>query len=255
MTDAPKTRKIAIVGTAEPHWRAAPFDDPSWEIWTCGGIFATAPRSDRHFELHSVGETCKGWGQTPEQEAAARNVYWSWIAQQGPKVVLRGSTAEAPEAQPYPLENVLNAFPDRYFTNSISWMMGLALLEGCTDIGLWGVDMALTGDPEIPASNEYSRQRPSVEFYIGIATGAGITVHLPPETTLMKARKLYAFDDGEDTWLAALDGKMAELKEKAEMARQQKLQFRHQQFEAEKMEVAMKTGLEIAGYARRNLEY
>ena len=181
-------RKIAIVGTAEPHWRAAPYHDESWEIWTCGGIFATAPRTDRHIEIHSIEDTCKGWGQqSPEQELAQRKVYWDWINQQGSTAMVQSVGPEAPNATAFPLDAVLERFAEGYFTNTISYMIALALVEGCEELALYGVDMALTGDPDIEESNEYGLQRPSCEFYLGIAVGAGVKVHMPAETTLLKS--------------------------------------------------------------------
>lgn len=243
------SRKIAICGTAEPHWRSAPYADESWEIWTCGGIFSAVPRVTRHFEIHDKAETCKGWGQSPEEEAASRSVYWQWIAEQGPNVYLKERLPETPNASVYPLQDVLTAFPDAYFTNSISYMIALALMEGCDEIGLWGIDMALTGDLREPASNEYSLQRPSVEFYLGIACGRGIRVHLPPETTLLKARKLYGFDGpSDDNFNRVMRAKIEELEN-----RQRQIQAARRQIERDETGVAW--ALEVAGYAQRNLEY
>lgn len=242
-------RKIAIVGTAEPHWRSAPYADESWEIWTCGGIFATVPRTTRHFEIHDKAETCKGWGQTPEQEAASRNVYWDWLAQQGPNAVLKQRLPETPDASEYPLAAVLQAFSDRYFTNSVSYMIALALLEGCDELGLWGIDMALTGDPTKPASNEYSMQRPSVEFYLGIAMGRGIQVHLPPETTLLKARRLYGFE-----------GPVDDESNRAARAKLEELENREKEIVAAKDQImrdltGVRWAKEVAGYYVRNFEH
>ena len=248
-----KPRKIAILGTAEPHWRAAPYADESWEIWTCGGIFASVPRTDRHFEIHAKPETCKGWGQSVEQEAAARNVYWDWLNQRGPTAVLRAPHPDCPDASVYPIDTVLEAFPDRYFTNTVSYMIALALLEGCDELGLWGIDMALSGTG---IADEYGVQRPSVEFYLGIAVGRGIRVHLPPETTLLKCRKLYGFagpvDDGFNQ---AATAKVMELTERLAQAHEEKLRKRHEWSEAEKLEQGFKMALEVAGYFQRNMEH
>lgn len=242
-------KKIAIVGTAEPHWRSAPYGDETWEIWTCGGIFATVPRTTRHFEIHDKAETCKGWADSPEQEQTARNVYWDWINQRGPAAVLKKRLPDTPNATEYPLAAVLQAFPDGYFTNTISYMIALALLEGATDIGLWGIDMALTGDPSKPASNEYSLQRPSVEFYLGIAAGKGVNVHLPPETTLLKCRKLYGFDGPEDDEQnRAAQAKVIELKQKLDHVKRVKEQVLRD-------EAALQMSYEIAGYFARNFSH
>lgn len=246
-------RKIAIIGTAEPHWRAAPFHDQSWEIWTCGGIFNTVPRTDRHFEIHDKHETCRGWHRSQEEEAASRNVYWQWLAEQGPKAVLKTVLPETPNATQYPLDEVLKAFPDKYFTNSVSYMVALAILEGCTDIGLWGIDMALSGKDE---SDEYGRQRPSVEFYLGIAMASGIKLHLPPETTLLKSRKLYGFDGPvEDGFNAAAQAKIAELNNREREIEGFIAQQKAMLAEAEKDLRGCKWAQEVAHYFKRNMEH
>jgi hypothetical protein len=249
--DGKPYRKIAIIGTAEPHWRSSPFDDESWEIWTCGGVYSVAPRITRHFEIHDKAETCKGWGD-PATEAAQRNVYWSWIAQQGPKVFLKDVLPETPNATAFPIEALCQLFPDKYFTSSISYMIALAIAEGVDEIGLWGIDMALTGDGE---ADEYGRQRPSVEYYLGIAAGQGIHVHLPPETTLLRSRKLYGFDGPvEDGFNKAAMAKIQEL-----TARQTELEnfikLREAEIEKARRDLTgARWAIEVAQYFHRNME-
>ncbi len=244
-------RKVAICGTAEPHWRHAPFGDPSWEIWTCGGIFAVAPRIDRHFEIHDKAETCKGWGE-PAEEEAQRNVYWNWLAGQGDKVFLKTILPETPNATPFPIDALCQMFPDKYFTNSVSYMIALAIAEGVDEIGLWGIDMALGGDGE---SDEYGRQRPSVEYYLGIATGMGIAVHLPPETTLLQSRKLYGFDGPqEDGFVRAAQAKIDELTARKNEI-QKFIKIKQMEIEQAEKDLAGATwAIDVAGYFRRNME-
>ncbi len=46
-----------------------------------------------------------------------------------------------PKSVPYPLQDILSSF-GRYFTNSVSYMIALAIKVGAKEIGCWGVDMA-----------------------------------------------------------------------------------------------------------------
>lgn len=57
---------------------------------------------------------------------------------------------------------------------------------------MYGVDMAQ--DTVLHA--EYREQRPSCEYFIGIAEGAGIKVVLPPGSDLLKSSHWYGFDEG-----------------------------------------------------------
>jgi hypothetical protein len=75
-----------------------------------------------------------------------------------------------------------------YFTNSISWMIALAIYKGYKEIHVYGVNMAQT--------QEYQHQRPSCEHLLGWARGAGIKVYLPPQSDLLRSWMLYGFDDG-----------------------------------------------------------
>jgi len=93
---------------------------------------------------------------------------------------------DVPMSIPLPKDLILNKF-GRYFTNSISWELALAIHEGFEEIYVFGVDMA--------QDEEYKEQRPSCEYFIGMARGAGIKVHLPDECDLLKSTWLYPFED------------------------------------------------------------
>jgi len=110
---------------------------------------------------------------------------------------------DIPASVRYPLEDIINEFgverldnsniKDAYFTNSISFMTALAIYEGFEEIHIYGVDMAV--------NEEYGEQRPSCEYYLGIARGRGIKIYIPPEADLLKARFMYGYeDDGKAAW-------------------------------------------------------
>jgi len=58
---------------------------------------------------------------------------------------------------------------------------------------LYGVDMAQDSVLE----TEYSYQRPSCEYLLGIAVGRGIKVETAPGSDLLKADRLYGFDSNQ----------------------------------------------------------
>jgi len=241
MTDEqPKQRKIAIVGTAEPHWRGAPYGDESWEVWSLGGNFRAIPRWSRWFELHRPEDVCKGWANgDPQQEATARRTYTEWLAEQdGSNVFMQSKWPEVPDATVYPIDAIVKKFPNKYFTNSVSYMIAMALAEGCSELGLWGVDMAL--------SSEYSAQRPSVEFFIGIAVGMGVVLHLPPDTSLLKSRELYAYEENSG-FMEVVRAKEKEIEQRLALAK-------HNKLEATKGEAAMSACLEIVKFFGQNWE-
>ena len=179
-TSAP--RKIAIVGKSPSTMQMAPFDDPSWEIWSLADGYEFIPRCDVQVELHDFTE----W--KPKYKPG----YFDAICRMDRPVVVQKDTGEGKNFREYPLSLVLETFQRQYFNNSISYMIAMAILEGAVEIGMYGVDMA-QNDPS--AGNEYAHQRPSCEYMIGICDGRGIPFHIPPESLICKCTTLYAFGD------------------------------------------------------------
>lgn len=173
-------KKIAIVGKAPSSRMAAPFGDVSWEIWGLTDLYTLIPRFDRWFELHEIDPRKKGWGP-----------YWDWLKKDhGKPLYIREPHPELPHGIIYPKREIVTRFGS-YFTNSVSWMIALAIQENATHISLYGVDMAQHADG---VRSEYAHQRPSCEYFLGIAAGLGIKTYVHDHSDLLKTRRLYAFD-------------------------------------------------------------
>lgn len=168
------TRKIAIIGFTNTK-DDAPWDDPDWEVWICNDLHKICPdKWDRLYDLHTY------------KEIAEKKDHEAFLRTTKKPVYVFEPRPEWPTATPFPKVDVNNVF-GRYFTNSISWMTAHAILEGATDIGVWGVDLA-TG-------TEYAAQRPSCEFFLGWAAGRGINVYVPPASDLLKIAYQYGAED------------------------------------------------------------
>lgn len=104
-----------------------------------------------------------------------------------------------------------------YLTNSISYMLALAIVEGYEEIGVWGVDMAVSS--ELRGKNEYSWQRPSCEFFLGWAAGMGVKVYIPPTADLLKCRNLYGFEEPQAAdWAKKTDEMVATMQQRQAQA-------------------------------------
>jgi len=90
-----------------------------------------------------------------------------------------------PAAVPYPLERMVEQF-GRYFTSSIGYMLALAIADGYTWIGLYGIDLA--------SDIEYQQQRANAEYLIGWARGLGRTVVLATGSAICQAGHLYGYE-------------------------------------------------------------
>lgn len=192
-------RKIAIIGKAPSSVALAPYGDPTWEVWILNtlGHASEVPRWDRQFELHDLELTkAKEYGD-----------YYQWLSRQTRPVFLRDSPpAEFKNGVQFPLGQILDHFKDlsgrAYITNTVSHMVALALFEHenglpVSDIGIWGVDMAqhaLQGAGHVGwFTSEYARQRPSVEYWLGVAEGKGVKVHVPSQSDILKTACIYGF--------------------------------------------------------------
>ena len=168
--------KVAVVGTASSSSHKAPYDLESWEIWSLGANAGSIPRFTRWFEMHT---------QRVLRAANAWDASFKFWGECGDKLMLGHPCSELPYAKPYPIEEIKAKFGN-YFTSTIAYMVALAIHEGASEIGLWGIEML--------ADEEYARQRPCVEYYLGMARAMGINVVIAEESPLLRAERMYAYE-------------------------------------------------------------
>lgn len=230
---APVPLKVAIVGCSDTK-SFAPYSDPSWEIWAMNNAFHTERRT-KWFEIHPVKKvgdqflrrkliTPGVFEWSPEFRGMPMDKYVAMLNEIKCPIYMQRHWDEIPLSVPYPLEEVTARF-GRYFTNSVSFMIALAIMKGASEIGCYGVDMA-TG-------SEYGPQRPSCEYFLGIARGMGIKVTIPEQADLLKTRFLYAFEEREQVaWeakmmnmMSAMEQRKAKAVSQFEMAQKQINQY------------------------------
>lgn len=221
-------RKVAIMGTAPSSIPDAPLDDPEWEIWGTSRLWKMIPRQDVWFELHDLDEIGRGWDCTDRERRVQRDEHLEWLEGADIPVYLQDEDERVPSGLRYPLDEIADTLreqygdTERYFTNSISYMLAYALYCNVDEVGVWGVDMAL--------DNEYTSQRPSVEYWIGLLRGAGITVHIPASCDLLQKSHLYGYEFEEGSRfmerLEARDRELKARKDDAENKIQQAAQLR-----------------------------
>jgi hypothetical protein len=229
-----KKNKVAIVGFSDSK-SLAPFKDESFEIWGLNSLFEAIPRYDRWFEIHEREkfnlDTNKeiGYGLTRTGEP-----YVHALAKMTCPLYMVESYPDIPTSIRYPIEEIImefhpmgrpeNAIKDwtkdiltedwnGYFTNSVSYMIALAIYEKYEEIHIYGVDMATSG--------EYSYQRSSCELYVGIAIGRGIKVFIPNQADLLKNRYLYGYEnEKEDRFNSKIDQTVKSMNERYTIALQ-----------------------------------
>ncbi len=196
-----KKNKLAIVGFA-PTWNKTPFEDEDFEVWALNELYmyfnqVKSAHAERWFEIHSPNSPSKN---TPQHRA--------WLRKATIPIYMQKHFDDIPMSTPYPKEEIFKWFEEngyygaKYFTNSISWMIALAIMEGYEEIQILGVDMA--------QDSEYGFQRPSCEYFIGIAEGLGIKIYIPAESDLLKAGILYGYES-DNTMRLRIKGRIKEL--------------------------------------------
>lgn len=207
----PPLKKVAIIGFSQ-HKTEAPYDDPSFEIWGLNDLHESIPRWNRWFEMHSdkqIKDYCSRKQGVP---------YLEGLSKLNVPVYMQKVRPEVPTSVEYPIDHMKAKFGD-YFTNSISFMLAMAIEERYDVIHVYGVDMA--------QDSEYGQQRPSCEYFLGIAVGRGIKIHLPKTSDLLKVRWMYGYEDEiQSSWDARVNDIYAGIQARRKAAEQQQAQAR-----------------------------
>lgn len=227
-------KKIAIVGFTGSKDKA-PWGDPDWEIWICNNLWKHCPDGwDRLYDLHDQA-TIEGDAEHNGFLSGhdGRTVKGETVNLKGRPVVVWNPQPAWETAVAYPKDAIVDLFGN-YFTNSISWMIANAIVENVTELHIYGVDMATSG--------EYSAQRPSCEYMLGWAAGCGVKIYLPPESDLLKVAFMYGAED---------DGPLyAKLSDRERELRARLNQMQEAKFNATIQEAQIRGALENTAYFR-----
>lgn len=180
------TRKIAILGTHSASLIDTPWFDPSWELHAhATGHLWYKRRPDVYYDLHPPACWKRGGKKTA--------LYPKWLAQNTVPIYMQQHYPEVPASIEYPKRRILAEFgsPRPYFTNHVAWIIALALTEGVSTIGLFGINYSI--------ETEYQIQRACCEYWIGRAAERGVQVIIPEESTLLREPLgLYGYESHDE---------------------------------------------------------
>lgn len=207
--------KCYIIGCAGSK-DIVPWDDPDAEYWGVNNLYGVTLKGahfDRWFEIHNIwfdpAKRCLVRRGSKDFRGQLVPDYMKGLTALGIPVYMQKFWPDmVPNSVPYPLQELIAFFKEkglshdisRYLTNTISIEIALAIMEGFSEIQVWGVDMAV--------GTEYQHQRPSCEFWLGIAAGMGIKIYIPDEADLLKSRFIYGFEEPMQTAFNAKVNKM-----------------------------------------------
>ena len=197
-----KREKVCIIGFA-PSYSDAPWGrSDEYEYWTLNEFYRCMPNIkncsiDRWFEIHDR-----------DSESKVNPEYQAFLKSCPVPLYMWRHFDDLPNSLPFPKDEIMNWLEDKgflgsgYFTNSISWMLAFAMMEGFKHVELWGIDMSNL--------EEYGWQKPSVEYFVGLAEGMGIKIHIPSTSELLKCAQLYGFESNNRNraWIKKQRGEM-----------------------------------------------
>jgi hypothetical protein len=174
--------KVAIIGTAPSSRMMAPYSDPTWKIWGCSpGNQNILPKVDCWFELHAnlFWPECESYGRP----------YIKWLSEQKWPVFLQADTYQdqIPRAWIFPKDQLIAEFGPYFFTSSFAWMTAFAIMAGCKEVAMYGIDMA--------SRDEYILQRAGGQYFIVEGARRGVKVWAPHESDIMQPPGLYGYSD------------------------------------------------------------
>ena len=216
--------KVAIMGFAPSSMGDVRhvWDDPDLEVWGLNQMHVCFPallsHATRWFQIHPK----HSYDINLERDQS----HHKWLAaQRNFPIYMIDKFDDIPNSIRWPHREIMATIDSDYFTNSISWMIALAIVERMhlpleirkkSDIYIFGVDMAQSDEID----SEYAEQRPSCEFFIGMARGLGIPVHIPDKSDLLKTMWLYPYEDNSP-FRTKLEARRVEMRQRANQLSQQ----------------------------------
>ena len=177
-----RLRKVAIIGSHADSILFAPYRDPSWDIWVHSSTAQLVPkgRADRLFDLHP-----------PHCFKVARKNgfldYYQYLKDSKTPIYMQQAYPEIPQSVRYPLELIQSLWPDVPLGSMTALMVALALCEGVTHLGCWGVHYS--------QKDERDDQRISTEHWLGIARGSGVQILIPKHSPLChEPKEIYGYE-------------------------------------------------------------
>lgn len=182
-------KKLAIIGTADSK-SLAPFGNPEFDLVGVNNLYAFAPPNSFQywFEIHQFTFDGTNFWRRGKLDFRGKKVndYLAELDALNIPIYMQQKWPQIKNSVEFDWKGLVKKY-GTYFTNTISWQTAWGIEQGYKDIHIYGVDMAV--------DTEYHHQRPSCEYFLGLAKGLGINIYIPPEADLLKSRFMYAIEE------------------------------------------------------------
>ena len=188
-----KNDVVCIIATGYA-WDACVFGNQKHDYWALNNMYGAVKDTNIFTEWFQIHRPGSGLGHVDDADMREfLQVKWSkvcWVQQDWED--------EMPVLNPaiYPINEIIEAYcprdvydkPYPYFTNSIDYMLCLAMFRGYKEIQFFGVEFISNVDAE------YFTMRQSVNYYLGQAKKMGIKVLVQDHSSLLKAGYWYGYE-------------------------------------------------------------
>ena len=162
------------------------FCDEVWGINALGDVFAC----DKVFHMDDVRIQQIRADAAPGSNIAAM---LKWMKKYTGPIITSRKHPDYPGLVEFPLEDVINDFPQAYFNSTAAYAVAYAVHIEATKITLFGCDFTY------PDVHDAEKGRACVEFWLGLAASRGIEISVPKTTSLLdamhsQADRFYGYD-------------------------------------------------------------
>ncbi len=178
-------KRVAIFGRT-PDPAAYLKGKGDFECWGLNDLYRI--RRDIHwtrwFEIHDFKMSKGTWLRRGSSEFRGMKVdsYLSDLGALNIPVYMKDFNPLVPNAVKYPIEEVVDEFGN-YIGGTPCYMIAMAIKLGFEEIAMFGAKF----------TGVYLFERPSVEYFLGIARGRGIKIYISPDTNLLSSSRVYGF--------------------------------------------------------------
>lgn len=168
--------RVALVGMGNLVREGVPWDDLGTEIWGLGSrpvAVGKWRRLDLAFEVHDES-IWPGVSINGREHIERLNGL-------GCPIVTQKHIPGVAAQIPFPMAEAIDIGAD-LFVSSFDFMVALAILRGVSWIGCYGFPMA---------QDDFQGQRYGAHYWLGLAQGLGIDVHIPERSTLLRSPYRY----------------------------------------------------------------
>jgi len=183
--------RVNIIGHAGKEWMNAPYDNG--DRWGINDNHKVVDKIDLIIDCHNLKRVLKGKEKLGRRSIEDVKEHLKLVKKKGTPMLCTTEFKNIPNIKRYPLQEIVKKWGSDYFGNGPDYAIAYAIYKGYTEIHLYGILMAI--------GEEYFTQKPTIEHWIGVAIGAGITVEVHDSTpgrlcSILKTpdAKLYGFN-------------------------------------------------------------